>query len=263
MNKSGILNYYSTFVDDEGVFYKTLDQLIQTHKYYEVQVTDFLTPDLIHVFRKIAVEEAHVLVEAFGVFDHAERMKLCFYPEYMAPVDPAAHISLIQFDYNDKFNKLAHKDVLGALMALGIQRKKIGDILVETGSVQVAVDSSLESYFLTHIDQIGRAGVKSKKVDFSEKFEKDLELTMINGTVKSMRLDALIAMALKISRSDALKLVESELVKVNYRQVVNGAFELNVGDLISVRKHGRFMVKEIFGQTKKDRIRIELAFYSR
>lgn len=263
MNKNGILTHYSTFIDSEGVFFKTLDQLIEASKYFEVQVTDFLTPDLVHVFQKIATEEAQVLVESFGVFEHAERMKLCFYPQYMAPFEPESYVSLIQFDYNDKFNKLAHKDVLGALMALGVQRKKIGDIVLNGASIQVAVDSSLESYFLTQIDQIGRAGVKSKKIPFNERFEKDIELTTVVGTVKSLRLDAVIAMALKCSRSDAQKFVDSELVKVNYRQISNGSFELKEGDMISIRKQGRFVIKALHGQTKKDRIRIELALYSR
>jgi RNA-binding protein YlmH len=263
MNKQGILNHYKDFIDSEGVFLKTLDQLSDAVTYFEPQMTDFLSPDLAFIFDRIAKEDGQVKIEKNGGFENAERVKLCFYPSFLDVIPFEEHISVLQIDYNDKFNKLEHKDALGALMAMGIQRKKIGDIVVSESALQVAIDSSLESYLLASIDKIGRAGVKVKVVSTDSLFDKQIEYRKVVGTVKSIRLDSIVAMGLNLSRSESQKLIGSELVKVNHRVQINTSLELKVGDLISVRKHGRFIVESILGQTKKDRTRVELSFYSR
>ncbi|MDW7660455.1 MAG: YlmH/Sll1252 family protein [Bacillota bacterium] len=263
MNKQGVLNYYKDFIDSEGVFLKTLDQLNDAETYFEPQMTDFLSPDLAFVFERIAKEDGQIETEKCGGFKYAERVKLCFYPSFLDVIPFEKHISVLQMDYNDKFNKLEHKDALGALMAMGIQRKKIGDIVVAEGALQVAVDSTLESYLLTSIDKIGRAGVKVKVVSKDAFFDKQIEYRKVVGTVKSIRLDSIVAMGLNLSRSESQKLIQSELVKVNHRVQTNTALDLKTGDLISVRKHGRFIIENILGQTKKDRTRVELSFYSR
>lgn len=263
MNKQGVLSYYKDFIDSEGVFLKTLDQLSEAEIYFEPQITDFLSPDLAYVFEHIAKEDGHVEVAKSGGFKHAERVKLCFYPSFLDAVSFDEYISILQLDYNHKFNKLEHKDALGALMAVGIQRKKIGDIIVAESAFQVAVDPTLESFLLASIDRIGRAGVKVKVVTKDSIFEKQIDFRKVVGTVKSIRLDSIVAMGLNISRNDSQKLIDSELVKVNHRVQINTSLELKVGDLISVRKYGRFMIENILGQTKKDRIRVELSFYSR
>lgn len=79
---------------------------------------------------------------------------------------------------------------------------------------------------------------------------------MKHDTVKSLRLDAVVASFHNLSRSEAQKLIQSEKVKVNYRPVIATSYELSEGDLISVRGFGRFTINAIEGVTKKDRIRI-------
>lgn len=262
MNKQGVLSYYKDFIDSEGVFLKTLDQLSDAETYFEPQITDFLSPDLAFIFERIAKEDGQVEVVKSGGFKFAERVKLCFYPSFLDIIPFEDHISVLQMDYNDKFNKLEHKDALGAMMSMGIQRKKIGDIIVAEGALQVAIDRTLESYLLTAIDKIGRAGVKVKVVSLDSLFEKQIEYRKVIGTVKSIRLDSIVSMGLNLSRSESQRLIESELVKVNHRVQTSTSHELRAGDLISVRKHGRFIVETILGQTKKDRTRVELSFYS-
>ncbi|MCD4712334.1 MAG: hypothetical protein K8R73_03550, partial [Clostridiales bacterium] len=60
MNKQGVLNYYKDFIDSEGVFLKTLDQLNDAETYFEPQMTDFLSPDLAFVFERIAKEDGQI-----------------------------------------------------------------------------------------------------------------------------------------------------------------------------------------------------------
>ncbi|MBM7560515.1 YlmH family RNA-binding protein [Fusibacter tunisiensis] len=263
MNKNTVLKQYAAFLDEDGIFLKTLDLLIRSDLYYEASMTDFITPDMAYAFNQIASQYTELNLMPFGVFEGAERVRLCFYPEFSEPCDVNAFIALLEFEYNDKFNTLAHKDVLGALMGLGIQRNRVGDIVLSGSKIQMAVDCELETYILAHLDQIGRAGVSGNRIPLDMKFEKDLKLIRREGTVKSLRLDALIALAMGISRSEAQKCIASESVKVNYKVCEQTAQVLKQGDLVSVRKKGRFILEEISGVTRKDRIRVSLSFYSR
>ena len=90
-------------------------------------------------------------------------------------------------------------------------------------------------------------------------FEKKTE--EIRGTVQSLRLDAVLSVALKTSRSKVMQYIESERVNVNWQTVSSGAFSLKEGDVLSVRGFGRFKVFEIGGITKKGRIGITVLKY--
>ena len=263
IDRAAILRAYESFVDSEGIFIKTLDQIIKATVYYEGQVTDFLTPDHVYVFRKIIEMHTDLSCTSFGVFPEAERSKLIILPAFSETIDMNDHISLIEIIYNQKFNQLGHKDALGALMALGVKRSKIGDIIVFDGGFQVAIDKSLQDYFMSSVDKIGRAGVRVALKAFEEAKAAAHDSKDVTGTVKSLRLDSFIALAYNLSRQEAQNLVEGDQVKVNYMVTAKTDYSPKRGDLISVRGYGRFTVQDILGTTKKDRIRVSISIMAR
>ena len=191
------------------------------------------------------------------------RQKLFFLPAYAQVPQDKDHMALLEVHYNQKFNQLEHRDALGALMSLGVKRTKIGDIVPFDGGFQIVVDWSLKAYFLSSIDQIGRAGVSIKSVPFDQAIEKVTQVKIVQGTVQSLRVDGVIALAYNCSRNESKALLESGRVKINHLQHTKTDTWLKVNDLISVRGYGRFAVNEILGTTKKDRIRIVLALVSK
>ena len=263
IDRAYILKQYDTFIDSDGVFLKTLDQIIKAELYYEVQVTAFMTPELIYVFRQIIKTTTDLSIDIYGVFQGAERNRLVIRPEFTAEIDPNDFLALIEIQYNQKFNQLAHKDALGALMALGIKRSKIGDIAVFEGGFQVAVDKSLLDYFMNSVDKIGRAGVRVQLKKFEDAITIERIYHNITGTVKSLRLDSLIALGYKLSRQDAQNLIEGDQVKVNFVSIIRSDYTPKLEDMVSVRGHGRFVIDEILGVTKKDRIRVSLRVMTR
>lgn len=263
IDRKDLVNKYERHVDREGVFIKTLDQLFQADTYFETQVTDFLTPDFLVIFEHIAKYYSEVSVESWGVFKDAERQKLIFLPAYAQRPLESEYLALLEVRYNQKFNQLEHRDALGALMSLGVKRTKIGDIVPFDGGFQIAVDWSLKDYFISSVDQIGRAGVSIKAVSFDQAIEKDIQVKHVQGTVHSLRIDGIIALAYNCSRNETKQLLESGRVKLNHIQHIKTDTLLKVDDLVSVRGFGRFTVSEILGTTKKDRIRIILALVSK
>lgn len=269
IDRQALLKQYGALIDSEGVFIKALDLLYYAENHYEPQITDFLTPDLSFAIEQIAKNQTDLIILRWGVFPDPERVKLFIAPDFTLSNEREEQIlclnsvTLLDIQYNQKFNQLAHSDALGALMALGIKRSKLGDIVVYDGGFQVVVDSSLCDYFLQNVDKIGRAGVKVKKISFEDAKSNVQNKRAVSGTVKSVRLDSIIALCFSLSRSEAQKLVESELVKVNHGVVSRTDYVTKIGDLISVRGHGRLVVEEILGVTKKDRIRVVLSVVTR
>jgi len=263
IDRQSLIKQYGQFIDGEGIFIKTMDQLHHADFYFEAQVTDFLTPDLIFIFEQMAKNHTDLKVIKWGIFNNAERMKLLFIPEYEDLPQMDLYLTLLDIKYNQKFNQLEHKDALGALMALGIKRSRLGDIVVYDGGFQVSVDSGLSDYFLQSVDKIGRAGVTVRKIQSAEAKEKNETSKEISGTVKSIRLDSIVALCFSISRSEAQKLIDSEMVKVNHVVTSRTDFVPKETDLISVRGYGRFTINAILGVTKKDRIRIILSVMTR
>ena len=259
LDKSFLLKRYSHFIDEEGLFIKSIDQLICAEKDYSSQITEFLTPDLVFVLSEIVRLYTELVVVEMGVFKNAERKKLHFSYGYDS-LDENDQIGLLEIIYNQKFSTLTHRDALGALMSLGIKRNKLGDINVFEGGFQIAVDCSLIDYFMNEMDKIGRAGVLVKRSPLSEAKIIQIDKKQISGTVKSIRLDSLVALCFSISRNDAQELIRAERVKVNYSTNDHVDYVPNINDLISVRGFGRFYVDEIGGYTKKDRLRVHLSF---
>lgn len=251
------LDRYPDVVDEEGVFKKTLSQLNEALNHYKIQVTDFMTPDLYIPLKEI-IGQTDVQCVMIGGFNYYERAKLLMLPPYSPPIDTQTYISAIEGSYQEKFSQLNHRDVLGALMSLGIQRKKIGDIWIGKGQFQFLIDKELEAYILTHLEKIARSGVRLQSIPLCSLNTIQIQFEVFEGTLASMRLDSVLSMILKESREASKKIIQAERVKVNYRLVDKFDYEVKVNDLISVKKVGRFMIVDHFGETKKGRLRLKV-----
>ena len=255
--------HYSHLLDEDGAFVGAMESLEHTIKYYAFKCTDFLTPDQVEAIIKRIEGGSGIHYTVHGGIVDAERSKVFFSPDPIAVEEIDSHIGIVGIQYSDKFCTLQHKDVLGALMALGVKRKKVGDIVPVDNGFQVALDKSLVSYILSSLEQIGRSGVKTRAVSLDSAATRSVKYTLMDATVKSLRLDAVIASAYHLSRADSQKKVIQEHVKVNHQIQVKCDVSILEGDLISVRGFGRFVVKEVGGPTKKDRLRLKLAMVSK
>lgn len=196
-------------------------------------------------------------ISYFGGYDNAARKFLCFYEGEVEDSD--FPISGIYFKFR-KSDRLSHRDFLGALMNLGIERNCVGDIIVNEGEAVCFVKNEIKDYIESQISKVGRIGVKivsenECNIDYSEDIE---ELTLI---VSSMRLDVIVAAITKLSREKTANLILSGKVFLNYSENKNVSCFLNADDIISIRGYGKFVLKEQTGTTKKGRIKIIINYY--
>lgn len=238
---------------------KILDMIDLSDRYFSPRFSQFLDERQCADSERILSELHFHSYKFFGGFPQSKRKILGIYPEYLSADEGDFPIVPIEFRYRVS-DKLSHRDFLGALMSQQIKREMLGDILVNDGCTVVFIYQSVSDFILNNVEKIGSVGVKSsisKQTDFQavEEFEE------ITGTVSSLRLDAVSALALRLSRQKVMELIKSDGIEVNYTKIYSGDFLLKEKDIFSVRGFGKFILEHIGGLSKKDRIHITIKKY--
>ena len=192
-----------------------------------------------------------------GGYDGARRRILAVYPDYCEDLitDEFPFVCLT-FTFR-KEDKLSHRDFLGSFMGMRLKREAVGDIVVSEGITQAFVTQVAARLITSETVKIGRVGVKITG-DRPFELEQAQQYKEISGTVASLRLDCVVAMAANISREKAAALIRSDKVEVNHFLPSGISHELREGDVLSIRGSGRFILSGIGGETKKCRVHINL-----
>ena len=188
----------------------------------------------------------------WGGWPEGERKLLGLFPDYLEPEESLFPITPVTFTYRAG-DKLTHRDFLGSFMALGVERDVIGDILVGEGRCVAFFRQEMAPYFLDNIRKIGRVGVKAEE-GAKEPLPVRREFKELSGVVASQRLDCLVAFLCKTSREKAAGLITAGLVFLNHREALSVSQRVKEGDLLSVRKQGRFIIDELGPLTSKGRL---------
>lgn len=191
----------------------------------------------------------------FGGYENSERKILGLF--YDDTVD--FPVSAVEFAYR-KCDKLSHRDFLGALMSLGIERETVGDILVEDGRCVVFVKSEIKNYIVSQIYKIGRVGVRICEADINN-LPQGRGIEELGYTVSSMRLDNIVAAITGFSREKTKSQILSGTVCLNYSETRNISQNVCQDDCITVRGKGKFIIKAVVGYTKKQRIKISIIHF--
>lgn len=158
--------------------------------------------------------------------------------------------------------EIGHRDCLGALMHLGIERDQVGDILIDKDGAlaYVYVLSSMAEHICRELRTVGKSSVELRAVPPSGCGVKP-ELKTQTGSIASVRIDSLVAMAFHLSRSAAQELVSREQVFADGRTVTSSSFVPGEGCRISVRGHGKFIYEGEEKTTRKGRIFVRISVF--
>ncbi len=235
-----------------------LDKCEQVLKYHKTQSTDFLNPYQREIAEKIIEQIAEINYKKEGGYSAAERKRIVIFPEYLFPDLVEKQIKVYQLDGNFAFQKLTHRDFLGALMGLGLQRKVIGDILVHSDFAQIIVAVEVQDIIELKLKKVHQIPVDVKKINEDDIVKPTRHEKEILTTVASMRLDSVASSGFGDSRSKMSRDIENEKVKLNWKIESDPAAEVEIGDLISVRGRGRVKVESNRGISNKGRIKLTL-----
>lgn len=168
----------------------------------------------------------------------------------------------IRIAYSVRFQKevLTHRDYLGALTGLGISRSKIGDIAVSDDGAYVFAGRQIADFLCLSLNLVKHTPVTAQVMESFAAFPAPKFISR-TGSIASVRLDALVALAFSTSRSSVLPLIATGKVYVNGEITESSSHVPKEGDIISVRGRGKFRFDGISHQTKKGRNMADVSLY--
>jgi len=205
----------------------------------------------------------------YGGREDADRNTVCFLPTYldaqtfllMQETEPeiisCIHITPVNARFADELN---HRDYLGALMNLGIERDMTGDIMCDENEAYIYVMKDIAPVICKELIRIKHTSVKCIEVMPNECTLQN-HFEEIEGSVASERLDAILSFVYKLSRSQASELISAEQVFIDGRTAYSGGYDLKTGSKVSVRGKGKFIYDGIKGNTRKGRLYISVRIY--
>lgn len=225
--------------------------------------TNFLSEAELSDFLQNEKDFRQVGYKLFGGYDDADRVMIRFNTENELGYEVPWPINILMIKpLSDKFSEdLTHRDFLGALMNLGIERERLGDILIENNTGYLFVSDSLCDFIITNLLRIRHTPVAISVIDTLDKsFERKYVEKHLQ--VSSERIDGIVAKFSNLSRSKCAEYFHDRKVFVNGRLMENHSHILSTGDKVSVRGYGKFIYDGISRKTRSDNLIINIRVYS-
>ena len=249
--------------EDRLLISKVLDKAAQCEKSNSLAYTHFFDPyqgklveQILGACKSKGILSHDVDYSFTGGYDNAERIITIFTNDFMKKnyIPPLQVLKIKhKFSGSSSYISLSHRDYLGSLMALGIKREFIGDILVHEDGCDIIVLGEITDYLIYNIEKVGNVRVSMEIANLSKLESPIVRTREIQVTVASLRLDCIAKVGFSESRTDISDLIKSEKVFVNWEMVSNPSKLLKSGDTVSVRGYGRIVLTEVGGQSRKGR----------
>lgn len=255
MDKKSFLNYIS--YEDKNFLSNVYDKIGLAEKINKpVFTSEFYTPNLWKGILKLK-NEFDINIYCNGVFEECERKMLGFSKEPIVFFP----VKLIKITNKSKFEKLEHKDYLGAIMSLGFIREKLGDLIVKDNCCYTAVGEEMASYIEYNLTTIGHCPCLVEVVEdinIEDIKSNSQDITLIST---SLRLDCVVASICNISRAKACELISGGKVLLDYEETSEKDKNVDFDSTITIRRHGKYKIVEAIGSTQSGRIRLNVKKY--
>ena len=243
---------------DEEIRNRARDLIFKSQSRDVYTYTDFLS---LAEQEEVLYEAGRFPVKFYGGGEETERKIACFGDENLLCYPPEFPVKILFIKpLNEKFAKpFTHRDVLGATLALGVERSKVGDIFIVDKTAYMAVYSTISEHLKRELKKVASVTVEAIEVEnlpdcvAAEKKEKTV-------SVASERADAVISSVYNLSRESSSALFAQGKVFVNGKEFPDGSKKLKPGDLVTARGYGRFTFFEECGQSRKGKLYIKVLY---
>ena len=200
----------------------------------------------------------------YGGYDEAERRMLVCVPKDLPISDEEAAeglLRVLRVKLPAISHELSHRDYLGSLLGLGIDRRLTGDILVREKGADIIIVQGIEDFLLEELHRIGPEEVKTEAVDVSDLIVPEGRFEYVRDSLSSIRLDSVVSSAFRISRGKAAEAIRKGLVSVDHAECLKPDAAVHKGSSIVMKGKGKAILEETGGESRKGRIRIILKRY--
>ncbi len=203
--------------------------------------------------------QAGVAVSFDGGWPEAERVQVCFHPE---GVEPAFNGVWLRVRWNGRFARVDHRDLLGSLMALGMERAYFGDLIAQEGEAYLLALPEVACRLPQEWLKAGSAPIRVEVLDEPPAISPP-EGAALRDTVASLRLDSIVASGMKTSRARAAEIIRQGAVSVEHLPEERVDRLLTAGQTVSVRGFGRIRLQAVGEPTRKDRLPVTLEIFAK
>lgn len=215
--------------------------------------TNFLSPEQGLRFSGLA-EKMGLHVRAFGACEDFERA--VYVADAYEIDDGDAGVDVLCISWDGRYGSPEHRDILGAILGLGLKRETLGDIRLQDAAAYVAVLPSVKGYILANLLEVGRVRVAVKEHQGQLPPPQGGVVSVVN--VASLRLDAILHESMHVQREKAKQLVQKGICSVNHQEELRPDVLLKPGDVVSLRGFGRIRFLALRGESRKNRLFIEV-----
>ena len=250
-------------MEREELFYSRMQDLANAaYRRGIVTFSDFLDLYELHMIHSMDWRGCGVTLRLSGGYEAAERQMAAFVPDALSYEWQYPWKCLQITPETPRYAEhLTHRDYLGSILGLGLERCKIGDILIRENVAFCFCQEKMADFLLQELRTVRHTAVTVSLCPTPEDQDFSPVEKEITGTVASVRLDSVISLAFSSSRSASVPLIEGGKVFVNGRMITSNGFRLNENDRISVRGMGKFRYGGVLNRTKKGRELIHVFRY--
>ena len=244
---------------DELITARIEDRISQCRDGYYVTCTGLLDTHEQALAIASSRHAAGVRTFMYGGYDEAERRMLVCVPRDLPVSDGEAVeglLRVLRVKLPAISRELSHRDYLGSLLGLGIERRLTGDILVRDSGADIIIVPGIEEFLLKELHRIGSVEVKSEAADVSDLIVPEARFEYIRDSVSSIRLDSVVSSAFRLSRSKAAEAIRKGLVSVDHAECIKPDAAVPEGSSIVLKGKGKAVLEETGGESRKGRIRI-------
>lgn len=266
MNKQQLLKDYKK-QDDKMCLAKVIDKLEIVSSKGRIESTDFLDMYQVALVETFLKKNKITNFELYGGYDGSERKILIIYPKdytkEMIEKNYTKFLKIVKIELPDEEKgKYAHRNYLGGIVKLGLKREKVGDILVANEGADIIVINEFSQILKKELPSLTRFENSKIEIDeISNLRKREIKIENIEIIVPSLRLDNIVSDLARTSRSKASQIIAQERVFINGQNETKVSKQVKLGDIITIRGKGRFIIKEFKGTTRSGRTVILIEKY--
>lgn len=263
MDKIKLLDEYRK-AEDKILLSQILDKIEISEKKQSFEFTDFLDMYQVSLVEKFLKKIKYDNFKLLGGYEDAERKIAIFYQKNSEnELKLLENIQIIRIKLpNEDLGKYTHRNYLGAIIKVGIKREKIGDILVFEDGADIIVKKEIAEGICKELKSLNRfENAEFIVLDISELRKKEITKEELRIIVPSLRLDNIVSDLARTSRSKAVEILRQERVFINGQNETKPAKNVKLGDILTIRGKGRFVIKEFAGNTRSGRTVVVIEKY--
>lgn len=223
-------------------------------------VSPFMPPFAVQIAATAAAHMKTVAMESWGGYHEAERVKIAFKSlSYEGPVDFG--IAVLSVSWDSRYRLIGHRDVLGSVLGLGVDRSIMGDILMQPSGAQIFIEKKMTAWLRQNLVKVAMVPAAAEEISADDVHPPKETAKEVRATVASLRLDAVGAVGFGISRAKMAAAVDSQRVQVNWQTAKGVSQAVSEGDIVSLRGRGRIVLKAVTGVSRKGRTGILVEKY--